>query len=260
LRQEKNMPHNRFLTCALISGAVLLAALGLSGEPARAQMEAQPLRVEEAVTGELTTEAPNVLYSFYAVESTRMGIVFDQLDGDMQLGIVVFDQDGEHVLAGATGPAINGLVVKFPSQGQYFLGLGPQEGGTSATYRLMIDADPAQPINPFVSQSYLVAGPETACADNTLTTAFTTTEDLNVCFALDLINKQIDLKIEWWTPSGEVFNSEGGPIDDTYNRQLLLTGLVVSADTPFEEGWWQVHFLLNDELVHIQWVPVVAAE
>jgi hypothetical protein len=234
----------------------LLAALavGFSREPAVAQGDVTPLRVEEAVTGTLTAAQSTVVYSVQALESLRMAVVFDVIEGDMRPTVVVLDQDQSTVLAGSTGPNANGVVVKFPGQGTYYVGV-TADSGASATYRLMIDADPALPINPFVSQTYMVAGAGTTCEENTPAAGFSTTEDLNVCFSVELIEDSIEFKVEWWTPSGEMRLDEGGALDSSFNGRLLLTGLIAGTD-PWETGWWQVHFLIGGELTKIQWVPV----
>jgi hypothetical protein len=246
----------RLSTLALIALILALVA-SLSGDSVRAQGTIQPLRVEEAVTGQLTADAPTVVYSFSVQESLRMGVVFD-VQGDMPVTLVVLDQDQSTTLAGSTGPNANGLVVTFPSEGQYYLGLTAQ-GGTSASYRLMIDADPPLPINAFVMQSYLVAGTSTSCAENTPVGAFTAAEDLNVCFVLSLIGEPTELTLRWWSPSGQMVNEEHATADDSFNGQRLLSGIVYEG-TAWEAGWWQAHILLNGELAHIQWVPVNAPE
>lgn len=243
---------------AFVVVIVVGITLGLAGgspRPAAAQGDIIPLRVEVAVTGELTAAAPAALYSFQVYESLRMGVVFDVITGDMQPSLVVLDQDQQTVLAGVTGPNANGLILTFPVEGQYYLGLSA-EAGTSATYRLMIDADPPQPVNTFVLASYMVAGKSTQCLENTPATRFTPNADLNVCFAIDQIEEPVVLNVQWWSPSGEIVMEEGDTFDSSYNGMLLLSGLVYSG-TPFETGWWQVHYQINGELAFIQWLPVI---
>jgi hypothetical protein len=244
----------RKLSVLVLAAALLALALGLSGETATAQEGVTPLLVEQAVTGELTAAAPIAVYSFNAFESLRMAVVFDILAGDMQVTAVVLGQDQSTLLAGSTGPAAEGFVVQFPQQGTYYVGL-QGEGGTSATYRLMIDADPAQPLNEFVLMSYLAAGTSSQCSESTPTTSFTTTEDLNVCFALDLLGDPATLDVEWWSPSSEVVLESQVDISSNDVGTLFLTGIAYQ-DQPWTTGWWQVHFLINGELVYIQWVPV----
>lgn len=239
----------------LLAALLVMLLIGSPGGPARAQGDIKPLRVEEAVIGMLAgTETPTV-YSFQAYESLRMAVLFDVIAGDMQPTLVVLDQDQSTVLAGATGPNINGLIVAFPKQGTYYLGVSA-DAGTSATFRLMIHASPPLPVNPFVSQSFLVGGTATICENNVLVGRFATTDELNVCFALDLIDQPITFEAEWWSPSGTVVAGESAALDSSYNGQLLLTGLTY-PDTPWEAGWWQVHLLIDGELARIQWVPVV---
>jgi hypothetical protein len=242
---------------SILSLVALLATLafGVTGEPAHAQGGIIPLRVEAATTGQLTADAPMVIYSFDALESLRMGIVYDVLEGDMNVTVVVLDQDQSTLLAGSSGPNSEGVIVNFPAEGTYYLGV-TGEGGTSATFRLMIDADPALPTNTFVLTTYPVSGTATSCADNVPVASLTATEDLNVCFALELIEDPVDFKSQWWSPSGEVALEETGTLDSSFNSQLLLTGIVYDNSTPWESGWWQVHFLINGELAHIQWVYV----
>ncbi len=74
-------------------------------------------------------------------------------------------------------------------------------------------------------------------------------------FSMSLIDPSVEFKAQWWTPSGEMINEEGGTLDGSFNSQLLLTGLV-NPGTPWEEGWWQVHFMIDGELAAVQWVPV----
>ncbi len=40
-----------------------------------------------------------------------------------------------------------------------------------------------------------------------------------------------------------------------YNRRWLLTG-IISQSEPFEQGWWQIHFMLDGKVAHVQWVLV----
>lgn len=242
-------------TLSLLLIALALALLaGLAGDRAQAQGPTR-LRVEEAVTGQLTEATPLALYTVSAYESLRMAVIFDVLDGDMQPTLVVLDQDGSTVLAGGTGIGLNGVVVNFPTQGDYTIGLDGSGTGTQATYRLFVQAAPPLPINTFVLQKYLVAGTATSCADNTPVGSFSATEDLNVCFALDLIDQPINFAAEWWMPSGEIYTTETGVLDSSFNGQLLLTGLYYQ-DTPWQTGWWQVHFVIDGELADLQWVPV----
>ncbi len=176
----------------------------------------------------------------------------------MQLTVTVLDQDGTTPLATASGSAVNGLVFEVPGEGQYFLSISGQ-GGTSASYRLMIDGDPALPINAFVLQSYIVSGKSAVCAENTLASALTPTEDLNICFVLDLVSDPVDIAVQWWSPSGEKVLEENGSADASGNRGTpLLSGIIYKEGTPWEEGWWQAHILINGELAHIQWLPVAA--
>lgn len=246
----------RRLWGALLAIALLAVVVGtLPGEHALAQGGLTPLRVEEAVTGTLTAAQPLALYSVNAFESLRMAVIFDVIEGDMQPTVVVLDQDGSTVLAGGTGIGINGVIVEFPAEGAYTIGLDGTGTGTSATYRLFVQAAPPQPINTFVMQKYMVAGKSTSCAENTPVSSFTTAEDLNVCFSLELIEQPIAFEAEWWMPSGEIYYTESGTLDSSLNGQLLLTGLY-HQDTPWEAGWWQVHFKIDGELADIQWVPV----
>jgi hypothetical protein len=129
------------------------------------------------------------------------------------------------------------------------------EGGTSATYRLFVNASPVLPINAFVVTTYPVAGTSNQCSENTPVASFTTTEDLNVCFAMALITDPVEVKAEWWSPSGSVAMQESVTADDSYNGVLLLTGMIYQ-NTAWETGWWKVHFLIDGELSHIQWVWV----
>lgn len=243
----------RILLVAVLSLIFFLLTVAILPQGARAQGEPVPLRVEAAVTGELTAAAPTVIYTFNVVESLRMGFVFD-VQGDMPVTLAVLGQDGQTPLAGSTGTNNNGLVVSFPEPGAYFVALGATEG-TSATYRLMIDADPPLPTNAFVVQSYMAAGTSTLCAETTPTTFFSPTKDLNVCFVLALIEEPTELIVQWWSPTGAIAAEESTTVDSTYNFASLLSGIAY-ADQSFEEGWWQAHILLNGELAHIQWVRV----
>lgn len=250
----------RFKLIALTLALLLTLAAGLPLHTTQAQGDPIPLRVEEAITGTLTAANPIVAYSVFAAESLRMAVLFDVTAGDMEPTLVVLDQDKATLLASAVGPNINGLIVKFPAQGEYYVGISVADSpGTSINYRLMINTDPPLPINPFVAQTFMVAGASADCLDNTPVAGFTPDQDLNVCFSLSLIDPAapVEFQAQWWTPSGEMANEEGGTLDNTFNSQLLLTGLVFSG-TPWEEGWWQVHFLINGELATIQWVPVRA--
>ncbi|MBN1565581.1 MAG: hypothetical protein JXA10_17180 [Anaerolineae bacterium] len=233
---------------------VALLVVSLGGASVRAQDNIQPLRVEVAVTGKLTSIAPMAIYSFDAVESLRMAVIFDAIETDMELTLVVLDQDQATTLAGATGPNVNGLIVEFPAQGTYYLGV-QGEGGTFAQYRLLIQAAPALPINPFVAQSFLVAGESSVCTENVIVGRFTPNGDLNVCFSMELIDQPIEFKAEWWSPSGKIVVVEDATLDSGDNGVLYLTG-VYYKDTPWETGWWQVHFVLDGELAKIQWVLV----
>ena len=232
----------------------LLLTLLLTALPAQAQDGITPLYVEQAVIGELTADAPTAVYSFEVWDSLRMAMLFDVIAGDMTPNLVVLDSDQQTVLAESSGANNNGVIVTFPAQGTYYLELSA-EGGTSAKYRLMINLSPRLPINPFVSQAFLVTGTSSICAENTPVARFAPTQDLNVCFVLELLEGPTELKVEWWSPTGEVANEESGTIDTGLNGQMLLSGLVYPG-TPFEEGWWQVHILLDGELTHSQWVAV----
>lgn len=241
---------------SMVAGLLLLALVAFLPEAAvTAQDTITPLRVEVAVTGTLTSAQPLAIYSFNAVESLRMAFMFDVLSGDMQPSLVVLGQDQVTTLAGATGPNINGLVVHFPATGTYYLGI-TAESGTSATYRLMINAAPVLPINPFFAQTFMAAGKSSKCTENTPTGWFTLDEDLNVCFSVSQIDTPVRVKAEWWTPSGNVLVEEETTLDSTQNGVLYLTGIINNGQ-PWEEGWWQVHFLIDGELAHIQWVPVM---
>lgn len=237
----------------LLTSIFVILLLGLMALPTYAQDNTIPLRVEAAATGELTAANPTAVFSFNAYESLRMSIVFDVISGDMQPVLTVFDQDGKTILAGATGTQTNGVTLTFPSQGTYYATLSAT-GGTSATYRIFIDADPPQPINAFILQSYLMEGLGRVCSENTLTTFLSPTSDLNVCVTLALVDQPSTLTAQWWTPSGQIASEESYQVDDTTNFFPILTG--VSSEAAFEQGWWQVHFLLNGELIYIQWVPV----
>lgn len=251
------MGWSRRVSLSVAALGLMLAALvmGMPGDVVRAQDGITPLRVQVGVTGELSDSAPTALYSFEVIESQRMAVVFDVIAGDMQPTLVVMDTDQQTVIAGATGPNANGVIVAFPKKGTYYLGLSA-ESGTSATYRLMIEAAPSLPVNVFVSQSFMVAGESTVCTENSPVGQFTPTEDLNVCLSLDLIGDPVELKVEWWSPSGAIIAEESGTLDSSFNGYLLLSGVVYPGE-PFETGWWQVHYLLNGELAYIQWVPVV---
>ncbi|MCL4878163.1 MAG: hypothetical protein KJ064_16000 [Anaerolineae bacterium] len=239
----------RFRVLVLVFAVMLLGVqFGYAQTP-----EPIPLRVEAAVTGQLTSASPTVLYSFQVLESTRMGFVFDA-QGDMNVTLVVFDQDQTTVLGGATGTNNNGVIVTFPSTGQYYVALSA-EGGTSANYRLMIDADPPVPINTFIVQSYAVSGTSNLCAEVTPAAYLSATEDLGVCFVVGLIDSSVELTAQWWSPSGQIVVEESTTLTTDENFVPLLTG-IVNSGTPFEGTWWQVHFLLNGELAHIQWVWV----
>jgi hypothetical protein len=250
------MLRKRPSIAALILLLGIMVALLAPGadHPAAAQEQPILLRVEEATTGTLNSDSPGISYTFFVHESIRMGFIFDVIDGDMQINLTVYSQDGQTVLAQSGGLANNGVVVRLPMTGQYYLQLAAVSG-TSASYRLMIDADPPVPVNAFVAQSYLVRGLSTKCEENVPTTFFAPEEDLNVCFVLDLIDEPSDLKVEWWSPSGEIFLEETAIADASYNLTPFLSGIVFQ-DEPFEPGWWQVHLLLNGELHHIQWVRV----
>lgn len=239
-----------------LSGIVAVAVLLLMvpGAAVKAQGDITPLRVEVAVTGTLTADQSTVVYSFNVAESLRMAVVFDVLSGDMQPSIVVLGQDQSTTLAGATGPNVNGLIVQFPGTGTYYLGISA-DSGTSAGYRLMINASPVLPINAFVSQSFMVSGTALTCSENTLAGWFTPNEDLNVCFSVAQVDTPVKVTTEWWSPSGQVVAQEDFSLDNSTNTTILLTGIVYQG-TVWETGWWQVHFLIDGELAHIQWVPV----
>lgn len=249
------MSRLRYLIACLIIIMGVALSLGMvdGKHSVTAQAQPQALRVEAAVTGTLSSNAPSALFTFNAVESLRMSVVFDVV-GDMQPTLTVYDQDEQSVLAQSSGTGNNGVVVNFPSTGQYYLEL-VATAGSSATYRLMIDADPSLPINPFVVQSYLVRGTSSLCSETVPTASFTPNEDLNVCFVMDLLEGPTDVKIEWWSPSGTLVTEETGTFDPSYNLSPVLSGIVF-ANTPFEAGWWQAHILINGELSHIQWVSV----
>lgn len=227
---------------------------GMMSQPACAQDEIQTLRVAEAVTGTLKGTGAQVLYRFNAFESTRMAVVFDIVLGDVEPTLVVLDTDQSTVLAGATGTNVNGLIVEFPAQGEYYLGI-TAEAGSAASFRLMIDVAPALPINAAITQSYLAAGESNQCAETVPVVSFSSTEDLNVCFSIDLITASVDFVARWWSPSGEIVLEETASMDASYNSRLLLTGIFYQGE-PFEQGWWQVHFMLDGEVAHVQWVPV----
>ncbi len=247
------MGHLRWFK--LMIGIVLLVSVvGPASHNVQAQGQPTPLRVEEAVTGELTAAAPTAVYSIDVYDSLRMAVVFDVTEGDMQVSVVVLDQDKTTLLAGSTGPHANGLIVEFPATGTYYIGV-QGDSGTSAKFRLFVNASPVLPINEFVVASYPVAGTSTQCTDNTPVAGFTTTEDLNVCFVMALITDPVKIDVEWWSPSGTVSGQESVTADSSYNGELLLTGLVYK-DTAWDSGWWTVHFLINGELAHIQWVWV----
>jgi hypothetical protein len=237
---------------AMVAVAVLLSML--PGMGASAQGDVTPLRVEVAVTGTLTAAQPTVVYSFDVVESLRMAVVFDVVSGDMRPSIVVLDQDQTTTLAGATGPNINGLIVQFPGTGTYYVGI-TADSGTSASYRLLINAAPVLPINAFVSQSFMVSGTALTCSENSLVGWFTPDEDLNVCFSVAQVDNPIKVTTEWWSPSGQIVAQEDFALDNSTNAVVSLTGIVYQG-TAWEAGWWQVHFLIDGELAHIQWVPV----
>ena len=236
--------------------AVAVVLLMLPGAPVNAQGDVTPLRVEVAVTGTLTAAQSTVVYSFNVVESLRMAVVFDVLSGDMQPSIVVLGQDQSTTLAGATGPNINGLIVQFPGTGTYYLGI-TADSGTSASYRLMINASPVLPINTFVSQSFMVSGIASTCSENALVGWFTPAEDLNVCFSVAQVDNPVKVTTEWWSPSGTIVVQENFTFDNSTNDVISLTGIVYQT-TAWDTGWWQVHFLIDGELAHIQWVPVLS--
>ncbi len=217
--------------------------------------QAIPLRVEVAVTGELTSSAPTVLYSFEAFESLRMGFYADVTDGDMSLTLVVLDEDGQTLLAESNGVHNNGVVATLPKQGQYYLAVTGQDG-SSAAYRLMIDADPALPLNASILWSYAASGSSAKCEENTPAAILRPDENLNVCFTLSLIDETISLTAEWWSPSGEIVSQESADFSSGYNFVPSLTGIIYDGETSFSEGWWQVHLLINGQLAHIQWLWV----
>ena len=234
----------------------ILLILAIWVLPAGAQTPtATPLRVEEAVTGKVTTQTPSVLYSFNVIESTRMGFIMDKTAGDMNLALVVFAQDGTTILAGSTGTNNNGVIVTFPTTGQYTAAV-VGEGGATANYRLMIDADPPLPINTFVYSAYVVRGTSALCSEVEPAGFLTGAEDLGVCFTLALIQDPVEVTAQWWSPSGQIVAEESGTYDSSLNFQPSLTGIVYNGSQNFESGWWQVHFLINGELSHIQWVFV----
>ena len=242
------MFYKRFFVFA---GILMLLMLFI---PAVSAQEPVPLRVEAATTGQLTTANPSVVYSFSAFESTRMSFVFD-VQGDMQVTVSVLGTDATTVLATSSGSNNNGLVVRFPGQGTYFVSL-QGTGGTSAAYRLMIDADPALPINAFVLQSYPARGSSSICEENAPTTFFTSTDDLNICFTLALIADPMELTVIWYAPDGQVVSTQPTTITPDDNYVNFRTSLGYDGQNPFGEGWWQVHFLLNGELAHIHWLTI----
>jgi hypothetical protein len=73
---------------------------------------------------------------------------------------------------------------------------------------------------------------------------------------MELITDPVKFVARWWSPSGEIIVEETATMDSSYNGELLLTGIEYPGE-PFEQGWWQVHFLLNGEIAHVQWVPVL---
>lgn len=233
---------------------MLVLATGIQGERVRAQGDVIPLQIEAAATGELTADAPTVVYSIQVVAPLRLAVIFDVTAGDMQPSLVVLGQDQSTVLAGATGTNINGLVVKFPSEGTYYVGLNA-DAGTSATYRLFVSTSPALPINTFVLQSFLVQGQSNKCSENQLVGSFSTTEDLNVCFSMALVTNPVKFAAEWWSPSGNLVVTETADYTTNENGLLFLTGLVYENQA-WETGWWHVHFVIDGEVVHVQWVPV----
>ncbi len=254
------MFNKRILIVGLLMLVMTLSLMmSFSYEEAMAQTPPIDLIVEDAVMGELSAAMPEMLYSFWAQESTRMSVVLDKTAGDMQLNVVVYDQDQTTPLAGASGPAINGLVVEFPSQGQYFVRVGAEPGGTTASYRLMIDADPALPTDAFVLQSYIVSGTGTVCSENAPASFLTPTEDLNVCFVLDLINDPVNVAVRWFNPSGALYLEESFSLTSADNRgPAKLSGIVYQDTAPFAAGFWQAAIIINGELAHTQWVPVQA--
>lgn len=233
---------------------ILLLAASLNMSQANAQDDIQPLRVNAAAAGKITSGNPLATYSFNAVESLRMAVVFDVIEGDMHPSLVVMDQDQTTPLATAEGPNINGLIVEFPSQGTYYVRI-QGDSGTKAVYRLMIEAAPALPIDAFVAQTFMVEGESTVCTENTIVGRFTSSGDLNVCFSLELIEQPMEFEAQWWTPSGQITVVETATMNSSDNGNLYLTG-IVHEGTPWETGWWQVHFLLDGELAKIQWVLV----
>lgn len=214
-----------------------------------------PLRVEASVVGDLTGDNPMMVYTFNASESTRMGFYADVTDGDMSLNLAVVAQDGETVLAAATGSASNGVVADVEETGTYYL-VVQGTGGSSAHYRLMIDADPALPIDPFVVTTFPAIGESAKCSEVEPGGWLDANDYLNVCYALMLLEDDTSVAIQWWSPSGEIWGEEENILNADYNGALVLTGLVYDGQTAFETGWWQVHFLINGELAHIQWVYV----
>ena len=75
----RRMIHAAILMALLISGVMIASA---QGDP-------QPLRVNAAVTGKLTSAAPTALYSFNAAESLRMAVTFDLIESDMAITLIV---------------------------------------------------------------------------------------------------------------------------------------------------------------------------
>lgn len=218
--------------------------------------EALPLRIEAPVEGALSSDKPLMVYTFTAGESTRMGFYADVIAGDMSLNLAVLADDGQTVLAASTGSANNGVVADVEEAGTYFLAV-QGTGGSSARYRLMIDADPALAINPFVVTSFPAIGESNKCSEVEPGGWLEATDDyLNVCYALMLLEDETNVTIQWWSPSGEIWGKEENILNADYNGALILTGLVSDGQAAFESGWWQVHFLINGELAHIQWVYV----
>jgi hypothetical protein len=220
---------------------------------AHAQEPAE-LFVQVTSTGQLTTAAPKVVYSFIIEENNlRVGFVYD-VTGDMEATLTVLGTDQKTILAGSSGAAGNGLIVKFPAAGTYFVELSAT-GGSSATYRLLIESNPPLPIDIFVAQSWLVAGKSVICSENAQVPYFGLSDEMNICFNLALITENAEVVSQWWSPSGELIVENTEPITPDDNFVDFLSGVVYDG-TPYEAGWWQVHILVNGELLRIHWVSV----
>ncbi|MBL8163363.1 MAG: hypothetical protein JNJ61_15355, partial [Anaerolineae bacterium] len=184
--------------------------------------DATPLRIEAPVVGDLSSDKPMMVYTFNASESTRMGFYANVIDGDMSLNLAVVAQDGETVLAAATGSANNGVVADVEETGTYFL-VVQGTNGSSAHYRLMIDADPALPINPFVVTTFPAMGESSKCSEVEPGGWLDANDYLNVCYALMLLEDNTTVAIQWWSPSGEIWGEEENVLNADYNGALVLT-------------------------------------